>query len=279
MRVSAIQMQPGHDKQANIAQARALIGRAIEADRPDLVSLPEIWTCLGGTRENKTVQAETLPEPGGEGAPGSAYAFLAEIARSNRINVHGGSIGERTDEARLSNTTLVFNKDGGEIARYRKIHMFDITGPDGATYCESAAYRAGEQIVTFEVGGTTVGCAICYDVRFPEMFLALRRAGAEIVMLPAAFTLRTGMDHWEVLIRARAIETQCWFIAAATSGAHDDGHGGQRHTYGHTLICDPWGHVVARASDGKGFASARIDTALTARVRRDMPVLEHRRLA
>ena len=115
-------------------------------------------------------------------------------------------------------------------------------------------------------------------MRFPELFLALRRAGAELIILPAAFTLQTGKDHWETLIRARAIETQCWIAAPATWGRHLDGGGDARFTYGHSLICDPWGHVVAKVSDGIGWATARIDPALTARVRRDMPVLEHRRL-
>jgi deaminated glutathione amidase len=122
--------------------------------------------------------------------------------------------------------------------------------------------------------------AICYDVRFPELFLALRRAGGELILLPSAFTLQTGKDHWEVLIRARAIETQCWFAAAASWGRHLEGKTNEpRFTYGHSLICDPWGHVVAKASDGIGWATARIDPAVTARVRSDMPVLEHRKLA
>jgi predicted amidohydrolase len=129
------------------------------------------------------------------------------------------------------------------------------------------------------VGEREIGLAICYDVRFPELFLALRRAGAEIIMLPAAFTMQTGKDHWEVLIRARAIESQCYIAAPACTGKHVDGSGEARFTYGHSLICDPWGHVTARASDGTGFASARIDPALIARVRRDMPVLDHRKLA
>ncbi len=124
-----------------------------------------------------------------------------------------------------------------------------------------------------------VGCAICYDVRFPELFLRLRRAGAELIFLPSAFTLQTGKDHWEVLIRARAIETQCWFAAPATYGKHLDGRGEARITYGHSLLCDPWGQVVAKVSDGIGWATARIDQAVTARVRRDMPVLDHRILA
>lgn len=271
MRVTVVQMNPGPEKAANIAQASALIEAAVAADRPDLVSLPEMWTALGGRREDRLAQAETLPPRGTNQPGGPAYEFLRGVARENRLHVHGGSIAESAGE-KLYNTTIVFNPNGDEIARYRKIHLFDITAPDGTGFRESATYGSGEEIVTFAADGRTVGCAICYDVRFPELFLALRRAGAEVIMLPSAFTLLTGKDHWEVLIRARAIETQCWFAAAATCGRHRD----RGDTYGHSLIADPWGHVVAKASDGIGWATARIDPALTARVRRDMPVLEHR---
>jgi nitrilase len=278
MRVSVVQMNPGHVKAENIAQARKLIEGAV-ADRPDLVGLPEIWTCLGGDRAAKLAQAEALPPPGSDAPGGEAYEFLRGVARTFGLHVHGGSIGERAGD-RLFNTTVAFDPNGREVARYRKIHLFDIVTPDGQGYRESATFGHGSEIVTYQAPGVTVGCAICYDVRFGELFLALRRAGAELIFLPAAFTLQTGKDHWEVLIRARAIETQCWFAAPATWGRHLDGPTQEpRFTYGHSLICDPWGHVVARASDGTGWATGRIDPALTARVRRDMPVLDHRRLA
>jgi nitrilase len=278
MRVTVVQMNPGHVKADNIAQARALIEGAVAADKPDIVSLPEIWTCLGGDRAAKFEQAEELPPPGSNAPGGPAYEFLRGIARARLIHVHGGSIGERGGE-RLFNTTVVFDPEGRELARYRKIHLFDIVTPDGQGYRESATYGAGAEVVTYQAGDVKVGCAICYDVRFPELFLALRRAGAELIFLPAAFTLQTGKDHWETLIRARAIETQCWLAAPATWGRHLDGAKQEpRFTYGHSLVCDPWGHVVAKVSDGTGWATARIDPALTARVRRDMPVLEHRRL-
>ncbi len=279
MRVSVIQMEPGHDKAANIAQAQKLLDAAIAADRPDLVSLPEVWSCLGGDRAAKFENAEELPQPGSNAPGGEAYEFLRGFARAHRLHVHGGSIGERAADGRLCNTTLVFDPDGREIGRYRKIHLFDITTPDGTGYRESATFAPGREVVACEIDGMRVGLAICYDIRFPELFRALRQAGAELVMLPAAFTLLTGKDHWEALIRARAIETQCWFAAAATCGRHVDGGGGPRYTYGHSLICNAWGQVVACASDGPGWATARIDPALTARVRRDMPVAEHRVLA
>ncbi len=277
MRVSVVQMNAGSDKGQNIEQARRLIADAIAADRPALVALPEMWTCLGGTRADKLEAAEELPAPGSAAEGGPAYTFLRDVARTGRLHVHGGSIAERVGE-RLFNTTLLFDPDGRELARYRKIHLFDIVTPDGTGYRESASFGAGEQVVTCTVDGVRVGLAICYDLRFAELFLALRRAGAELILLPAAFTLQTGKDHWEVLLRARAIETQCWLAAPATWGRHLDGGGEPRHTYGNSLICDPWGQVLARVSDGTGWASARIDPALTARVRRDMPVQEHRRL-
>ncbi|MCS6891238.1 MAG: carbon-nitrogen hydrolase family protein [Rhodovarius sp.] len=272
MRVCVVQMNQGSDKAANIAQARGLIEGALAADRPDLISLPETWTNLGGGREAREAAAEVLPEPGGSG--GEAYEFLRGIARGAGIVVHGGSIIERGPD-RLYNTSLVFDRDGREIARYRKIHLFDIVGPDGTGYRESAVYGAGDRLVTCSAGGITFGLSICYDLRFPELYIALRRAGAEAIFVPSNFTLQTGKDHWEVLLRARAIETQCWIIAAASWGPYQE-RGATRFVYGHSLIADPWGHVVAKVSDGTGFATARIDPALTARVRRDMPLLAQR---
>ena len=278
MRVSVIQMNPGADKAANIAQAARLIDSAIEADRPNLVSLPEMWTCLGGDRTTKQAAAEMLPAQGSNEPGGPAYEFLRRTARERGLHVHGGSLGEQaTDDARLFNTSVVFSPQGAEVARYRKIHLFDITTPDGQGYRESASYGGGGDVVTFEADGVRVGCAICYDLRFPELFLSLRRAGAALIFLPSAFTVATGRDHWEVLIRARAIETQCWLAAPATWGRHRDGAGHDRFTYGHSLVCDPWGQVVSTVSDGVGWTTARIDLPLVDRVRRDMPLMEHRR--
>ncbi len=277
MRISVLQMNCGHEKSENIAQAQRLADEAVEADRPQIVSLPEMWSCLGGDRAIKFAQAEELPPAGSNLAGGAAYEFLRSVARDKRIHVHGGSIAEKAGE-KLFNTTVVFDPKGVEIARYRKIHLFDITSPDGTGYRESNTYGGGSEIVTYEANGVKIGCAICYDVRFPEMFLALRRAGAEVIFLPSAFTQQTGRDHWEVLIRARAIETQSWLVAPATWGKHTERGGEARFTYGHSLICDPWGAVVAKVSDGVGWTTARIDPAVTARVRRDMPVLEHRKL-
>jgi predicted amidohydrolase len=280
MRVSVIQMSPGADKEANIAAAERLIGEACKEDRPELVSLPEMWMSLGGDRERRFANAESLPPPGSEAptAGAEAYETLRRLARHHRIFIHGGSLIEK-DEAergRLFNTTVLFDPEGREIARYRKIHLFDITTPDGTGYRESATYGAGEAIVTARCGAFVAGLSICYDIRFPELYQALRLAGAEVIFVPAAFTLQTGKDHWEVLLRARAIETQCWIVAAATFGRFEE-RGEPRATYGHAMIVDPWGQVVAMVPDGVGFATARLDRARLTRIRRDMPVIEHRR--
>ncbi|MBK1660466.1 carbon-nitrogen hydrolase family protein [Paracraurococcus ruber] len=274
MRVSVIQMNQGSNKAANLDQARCLIEAAVAADRPGLVTLPETWTNLGGGRDSRMTAAEVLP-PEGSGEPGGpAYELLRGLARAHGIHVHGGSMIEAGGD-KLFNTTVVFDPAGTEIARYRKIHLFDITGPDGTGYRESALYGAGDRLVTFEAGGITFGCSICYDIRFAEEYLALRRLGAEAIFVPSNFTLQTGKDHWEVLLRARAIESQCWILAAASWGQYEE-RGAARSVYGHSLVADPWGHVVAKVSDGTGWATARIDPAVTARVRRDMPVLQHR---
>lgn len=279
MRLTVVQMNPGSDKGANLAAMRRLVGAAVEADRPGLVCLPEVWTCLGGDRAAKLAAAELLPEPGTDAPGGEAYEALRETARAHGVHLHGGSLGERAPGGggeRLFNTSVVFDPSGHEVARYRKVHLFDITAPDGTGYRESATYGGGEGPAAFDLpDGTRVGLSVCYDLRFPELYLELRRMGCEAILVPAAFTLQTGKDHWEALLRARAIETQCWVAAPATWGRHAEPRG-ERQTYGHSLICDPWGHVVARASDGPGHATARLDRALTGRVRRDMPLMEHR---
>jgi predicted amidohydrolase len=275
MQICILQMSPGHDKSANIAQAQTLVDRAISEHKPHLISFPEVWTCLGGSVKTRLDNGELLPAPGSRDEGGPAYTFLRDLARKNSMYVHGGSIGEKL-RGKLANTTVVFDPEGTEIARYRKIHLFDVVTPDGTGYRESDDYIAGDSLVTFDLDGMKVGCAICYDIRFPDMFWSLRQTGAELILLPAAFTLHTGKDHWEALIRARAIETQCWFAAAGTWGPNTDEKGATRFTYGHSMICDPWGHVVAKVSDGIGWTSASIDRALTEQIRRNMPVLEHR---
>ena len=269
MKISLIQMNSIADKAANIAAATALIEQAIAAERPDMVALPECFDFLGGRREEKMAAAEVLGD-------GPAYGAIRRLAARYGIFIHAGSMLERVEgEPRIHNTTVVFDRNGREVARYRKIHMFDIDTPDGVSYRESASFKAGEAVVTYDCDGVRVGCAICYDLRFAYLFQALVATGAELIVLPSAFTLQTGKDHWEVLCRARAIETQTYVAAPAQTGMHHIGSEA-RQTYGHSLVVDPWGHVIARASDGTGFTSTRIDRARVAKVRRQMPVQDHR---
>ncbi|MCS6876906.1 MAG: carbon-nitrogen hydrolase family protein [Geminicoccaceae bacterium] len=270
MRISVVQMNAGEDKAANLAAAERLVKAAVREDRPDLVVLPEVWTCMGGGETTKRAAAEVL------GEEGEAWRLLRDLARGHRIWLHGGSLLERDPrEEKLFNTTVVFDRDGREVARYRKIHLFDITAPDGREYRESATFGRGREIVVYEAEGLKVGCSICYDVRFGELYRRLADRGAELLVVPAAFTLHTGKDHWEVLLRARAIETQCYLAAAAQWGPHRAGNE-ERWSYGHSLVVDPWGLVVARASEGEGFATARIDRARIAQVRSRIPVHAHR---
>ncbi len=276
MRAIAIQYAPGADKARNIAGLARAIDEAVGDARPALVSLPEMWSCLGASREIKLAQAEILPP----GAPGDAYLFLQNTARRLGITLHGGSIGERDGDT-LYNTTLVFGPDGAELARYRKIHLFDATTPSGQGYRESSLFGAGRALSTCRIGPPgaelTLGLSICYDLRFPALFTALRDAGADVIVVPSAFTVETGIAHWEILLRARAIETQCWVVAAATTGTHHDGAGRPRATYGHSLICDPWGRVVAAAGSEAGAVSAVLDPAVLREVRGGMNVVKSRK--
>jgi len=270
MKIALIQMNSVADKAANLAQARRLIEEACAQERPDWIGLPEVFDFLGGTREEKLAASEVL-------RAGPAYALAAELAAKHGVFIHAGSFLERNAGGDgLSNTTVVFDRQGREIALYRKIHMFDVVTPDGAAYRESALFTPGTELATYEAEGLKFGCAICYDLRFPALFQALASRGVDAFVLPAAFTLLTGKDHWEVLCRARAIETQSYFLAPAQIGPHrikDE----IRHTYGHSLVCDPWGHVLAKASDAPGFVCARLDRALVEKTRAANPVASQRR--
>jgi deaminated glutathione amidase len=269
MKVSLVQMNSGADKARNLENARALIGRAVAEENPDWLCLPEVFDFLGGSREEKFAAAESFPD-------GPAYRLMQQLAREHRVFIHAGSILERVaDEERIANTTVVFDRDGRERARYRKIHLFDVTTPDGAAYRESATIKRGDQVVVYDCEGVTVGCSICYDLRFPALFQALSARGAQLIALPAAFTLMTGKDHWEVLCRARAIENEVYFCAAAQTGAFTEGRE-TRLTWGRSLVVDPWGCVVALASDGPGHVSTRLDMERVQRVRDLIPVAKHR---
>lgn len=267
LKVSLIQMNTRDDKAENLRVARDLIEAAVESDRPDLVSLPETWTSMTSNFEVQYANSETLPD-------GEACRMMAALARTHGIYVHGGSIAERSD-GKCFNTTLVFNPSGEIIAKYRKIHLFDVDVPGGLSYRESDVMKAGSDVVTCMVGNTTVGLSICYDMRFPELFRALRDHGAKVIFLPAAFTMMTGKDHWETLIKARAIETQSWLVATGQVFDHDNG---TKVCYGRSIIVDPWGTVIAKAPDKVGYVTATIDPAYADEVRAKMPVMQHHRL-
>jgi deaminated glutathione amidase len=265
MKVALIQMNSQDDKAANLEQARRLIEQAVAEERPDLVALPEIFPLISDDTGLKQAAAE--PVPGGD-----AYGMLQELAAKHRIVLHGGSIIERDGDA-LYNTTVVFDQGGRELARYRKLHMFDIVTPDGKEYRESATFTRGARTVCLDALGTRIGLSICYDLRFPELYLQLAKDGAKVILVPANFTLQTGKDHWEVLLRARAIETQTYVLAPAQWGRNA---GGRLASYGHSLIVDPWGHVIAKAQDKVGYVAARLDLEEVERVRARMPCAEHR---
>ncbi len=268
MKMAVVQLHSISDVGANLEAARALMTRAADAGA-DWILLPEHFHWAGGTDADKRRTAEAFPD-------GPGYRMCAAFARERGVHVHAGSLYELIPaEQRVYNTSVVFDRSGAEIARYRKMHLFDITGPDGVGYGESRAVAPGLEAVTYEADGVRIGCAICYDLRFPTLFQTLVAQGAQIIALPAAFTLPTGKDHWEPLIRARAIETQTYFAASATCGAVDRG-GRQHWTYGHSMIVDPWGLIVAMASDGSGVVLHDFDPDRVEKVRQDIPVAVHR---
>ena len=267
MRACVIQMSSVNDKAANLAQARGLIEQAVRDDRPDLLLLPEVWAFQGGTAEERQAAAEVIPD-------GEAYALLQDLAATHGVVIHGGSFLERA-EGQVFNTTVVFGRDGDELARYRKLHLFDVVTPDGREYRESALVGRGREVVTYLAEGVRVGCSICYDLRFGELFRRLAAEGAQVLTVPAAFTLQTGKDHWEVLLRARAIETQCFVLAAAQVGSFQAGRD-TRQNWGHSMIVDPWGKILAQVPESPGFATARLDLAYLGRVREMLPVHQHR---
>jgi predicted amidohydrolase len=265
---AVLQLQSTSDEERNWRMVEALAERAAGRGAR-LVVTPENTNYLGPHAE-KVRRAEAL-----EGATVARFAALAR-----RLGVHFllGSYNEAVDgeSARCANTSVLFGPDGARLAVYRKIHLFDIDHSDEVRFRESDTCVPGCDVVVAGTALATIGLTICYDLRFGELYRALVERGAELVAVPSAFTLTTGRDHWEPLLRARAIETQCWVLAAAQWGKHDDR--GLKESYGHAMIVDPWGQVVASCPDGVGYAMAEIDLEQVQRVRRGMPVREHRRL-
>lgn len=266
MRIALCQTNSGGDVAANEAQAFALLEEAASAG-VDLAALPEVWPCQGSARD---VRAAAEP------VPGPRVERLAELARRFRIWIHGGSVLE-LDGERTYNTSVLLDREGEIVATYRKIHLFDADPPGGQPSRESFIYSAGDEVVVAETEFGRAGLSICYDVRFPELYRQLAVQGATIAFVPAAFRYETGVDHWDVLIRARAIEDQCFVIAAAQWGTWGP-PGRERRNFGNSVVVDPWGRVLARAPDGVGVTLAELDLGEVERVRRILPALRHRRL-
>jgi predicted amidohydrolase len=264
MRAAAIQMNSTDDRERNLATADRLV-RAAAADGATLVVLPEKWTVLG-TQRDFAAGAEPLDGP--------AVSWARALARELGIDLVAGSIVERREGSeRRANTSVHVGPDGEVRAIYRKIHLFDVE-VGGVVYRESEGEDAGTELVTSALAdGTGLGMAICYDLRFPEVFRILALRGALVLALPSAFTLATTRDHWEVLVRARAIENQCFVVAPNQVGAHPPGD----ECGGRSLIVDPWGVVLATAPDGEGHVVADLDLARQARIRATLPSLANRR--
>lgn len=265
MFIAAVQMCSGADKAQNLATADRLIRSAAHAGAR-FIGLPENFAWMGPEPE-RAQNAEPLDGP--------TLTHLASLAREFSITLLGGSVLEPGAPGdRCFNTSVLFGPDGDRLAVYRKMHLFDVEVGDGQTYRESAAVAPGTEVVVADTALGKVGLSVCYDLRFPELYRAQSARGAVLLTVPAAFTLATGKDHWEVLLRARAIENQAYVIAPAQQGRHPK----DRLTWGHAMVVDAWGLVTARASEGEGFAMARFDDEYLQRVRRNLPALQHRKL-
>ncbi len=262
---AAIQMQSGSDLQANLARARELVAQAA-ARGAELVVLPEVFAWRG-LRSAEPGVASPIPGPVSD--------FLCTLAADLGVTLVGGSFLEAAGEPGKSfNTSLLIDPQGAIRAVYRKMHLFDVDLPGRVTVRESEARAPGNEVMTAATDLGVVGMAICYDLRFPELFRRLAMAGATIVTLPSAFTAHTGAAHWEPLLRARAIENQVFVIAPNQTGTSPHGF----PDYGHSMIVDPWGSVLASAGDGEAIVTAALDAEHLARVRREMPCLAHARL-
>jgi len=266
--IAAVQLNSKDDLDENLRVCREWVQRASERGAK-LVVLPENFAFFSADSGRRRV-AESLT-----GKPGPILAAMGEWARECSVSIIGGGFPEQSpDPDRPFNTCAVVGPSGELCASYRKIHLFDVDLSDGTRLRESEATAAGQAPEVVDVDGFKVGLSICYDLRFPELYRALVDRGAELIVVPAAFTLHTGKDHWHVLLRARAIEAQAWVVGAGQWGRHPR----DRVTYGHSLVVDPWGTIVAEASDGVGLVLARIERARLHDVRRGLPSLRHRRL-
>lgn len=263
MRAAAVQLNSTNDRDRNLATAERLV-RAAAADGAALVALPEKWNLLAGGEE-LAAGAEPLDGP----SLSAARAWARELG----IHLLAGSISERT-EAKAFNTSVLIGPDGADLAVYRKIHLFDVDA-GGVSYRESEHEQPGTDVVTAPLGELTAGLTVCYDLRFPELYRILALRGAQLITVPSAFTSATGRDHWEVLLRARAIEDQVFVLApnqVGTAPPHYD-------SFGHSAIVDPWGTVLAIAPAGECFVAADLDLGAQERTRASLPSLANRRPA
>ena len=273
MKIAAVQMVSTPRVDTNLEAARRLVGQAAR-EGAGLVVLPEYFCFMGRSDRDKLAIAEPLGD-------GPIQRMLADAARAHRVWLIGGTLpitvdGDRAgtgDSDRVMNANLVFSPRGERVARYDKMHLFAFDN-GRERYDEGRTLESGRAPVAFDADGWRVGLSVCYDLRFPELYRALMRPPCDLLSVPSAFTHTTGAAHWEVLLRARAIENQCYVVAAAQGGTHENG----RRTFGHSLIVDPWGEVMARRrEDGDGVAVAALDRERIDDVRRQLPALEHRR--
>jgi nitrilase len=266
MKIAAVQTVASPDVGRNLDRAAALIDEAARAGA-HLVALPEYFCLMGYRDSDKVAHAET---PGN----GPVQSFLAQQARGHGLWLIGGTlplIAPAPDRA--LNACCVYGPDGSLAAHYDKIHLFRFE-TDKESYDEARVLEAGSQPVTVQAGALRVGLSVCYDLRFPELYRALCAPPCDVISVPAAFTYTTGRAHWELLLRARAVENQCYVLAAAQGGQHENG----RRTWGHSMIVDPWGEVLAVRPEGEGVVVAEFDPKRIETVRRQLPVLQHRRL-
>lgn len=267
-RVAAIQMASSPSVGSNLTEAARLISRAVDSGA-DLVVLPENFAHMGMKEHDKLTIAE---QPGS----GQIQNFLATQADKHRVWIIGGTIPLRcTSPTHIRAACLMFNDRGKQVARYDKIHMFDVKLQEtGETYSESETVEFGREVVVVDSPFGRLGLAVCYDIRFPELFRRMVNEKVEVIAIPSAFTATTGRAHWEVLTRARAIENLSYVIAAAQGGYHING----RETHGDSMIVDPWGKVLDRLPRGSGFVIANINLDMLQQLRRNFPTLDHRRI-
>ncbi|HXH64264.1 MAG TPA: carbon-nitrogen hydrolase family protein [Mariprofundaceae bacterium] len=266
LRVACVQMCSGDDREHNLATAERLIDEAA-AEAVRLIVLPENFSFMGRNDEARRAAAD-YPEDSW------VLGFLSEQAERHRMHVIGGSLLLRQrDSDRLRNASPVFSPDGKLLEIYDKMHLFDVDlGPE--RYMESATISPGSEPKSVSIGPWRIGLSVCYDLRFPELYRRYAEAGCQVLTVPSAFTVPTGMAHWETLLRARAIENQAYVLAPGQTGEHPGG----RRTWGHSMIVDPWGEVLACREDGEGLVLAELDLARVDQVRSMIPALRHRRL-